>query len=305
MRRPPPVNEFAKYPVAGGTIALAIGVTVAAWSGKVDVSPLYETVDIRRGELWRLLTSALPHADILHLAFNVYWTWVFGTLVEEIFGHLKLLGILVLLAVAANGAEYAILSGGEGLSGIGYGLFALIWVLSSRDERFAGVIDQKTIGLFVVWFFACIVMTMGGYPIGNIAHGVGAITEGLLGLAIASSATRRIAWWSGLVVLVAAILVGATVARPWINLSKYGGYDEAKLGYEALNDDRNEDALRWFRDATIMQPRIATDWFDMGVAYDRLHRHSQAVIAYKRARDLEPSNAEYQAAARDAGGYGE
>src|ERR1700722_13554187 len=152
MRRPPPLSNVMKYPVVGVTIALATVVTLASWSGKIDVTPLYETVDIRRGQLWRLVTSALPHGDILHLVFNLYWTWVFGTLVEEIFGHLKTLAIFLLLAVIANGAEYAILSGGIGLSGIVYGLFGLLWVLSRHNQKFAEVIDQKTAGLFVVWF---------------------------------------------------------------------------------------------------------------------------------------------------------
>src|ERR1700722_13651110 len=175
MRRAPPWTDFKKYPVVSATIVMAVVVTLACWSGKVDVKTLSETVEIRRGELWRLLTSALPHGDILHLAFNVYWTWAFGTLVEESFGSAKTLGIFVFLAVVADGAEYAFLSGGIGLSGIGYGLFGMLWVLSRRDRRFAGIIDQKTVGLFVAWFFVCIFLTTSGYPIGNIAHSAGAI----------------------------------------------------------------------------------------------------------------------------------
>src|SRR5579871_83362 len=111
MRPPPPLTEARKYPVVIGTLALAIGVTPGSLAGKIDVSPLYANVEVRRWQLWRLVTSALPHVDFFHLIFNVYWTWVFGTLVEEYFGHLKTLGIFILLAFAANGAEYAILSG--------------------------------------------------------------------------------------------------------------------------------------------------------------------------------------------------
>lgn len=297
MRRPPPVSDFVKYPIVGGTIALAVGVTLAWWSGKVDITSLFTTAEIRRGELWRLLTSVLPHANILHLAFNVYWIWVFGTLVEEVFGHARTLAIFVLLAVASNGAEYAFLDGGVGLSGIGYGLFGMMWVLTSRDRRFDEVIDQRTITLFVAWFFICILMTVMGYPIANVAHGIGAVAGALLGFSISSSSRHRVVAWSALTLLAAGVLVAATIARPWVNLSRHGGEEEARLGYEALIADRNEEAIRWLRDATRMQPRSAGDWFNLGIACDRLQRHAEATAAFKRAHDLEPANEEYQAAA--------
>lgn len=294
MRRAPQWTDFKKYPVVSATIVTAVVVTFACWSGKVDVKTLSETVEIRRGEIWRLLTSSFPHGDILHLAFNVYWTWVFGTLVEEQFGSFKTLAIFILLAVAANGAEFAVLTGGIGLSGIGYGLFGMLWVLSRRDRRFAGVIDQKTIGLFVAWFFFCIFLTGAGYPIGNVAHGVGAITGALLGWAIVSEVPQRRALSALLIILVIGVLVGVTIARPWINVSKYGGYEEGQLGYDALMAGRNEEAVGWLLDATRMQPAEASYWYDMGIAYDRLGRHSEAGAAYRRAFNLDPSSNEYR-----------
>lgn len=299
MRRPPPWSDIAKYPVAGGTILLAIGVTLASWSGQVDVTPLYETIAIRQGQLWRLLTSTLPHADILHLLFNVYWTWVFGTLVEEVFGHFRTFAIFVLLALVSNAAEYAFLGGGIGLSGIGYGLFGLLWVLTRRDRRFADAVDDRTIGLFIAWFFLCILITFAGYPIGNVAHGVGAATGALLGWTISARPRPRLVGSAALAALLAAALAGATVARPWINLSKDRGLDEGKLGYDDLMAGRNAAAARWLRDATVMRPRDATYWFDLGIAYQRLNRHADAEAAYKRAIELAPSNAQFREATDD------
>jgi membrane associated rhomboid family serine protease len=298
LRRPPPLKNFMKYPIVSAAIALAVGITLASWSGKVDISPLCETIDIRRGQLWRILTSALPHANILHLGFNLYWTWALGTLVEERFGHWKTLAIFVLLAIVANGAEYAILVGAIGLSGVVYGLFGLLWVLSRFSPNLAGVIDRKTIGLFVLWFFFCIFLTVAGTPIANIAHGVGVLAGATMGWAI-SAPSRREVGFGALSALVVAVLAGSTLARPWINLSTYRGYDEANLGYDDLVAGRNAEALHWLRDAVIMQPRISGFWFNLGIAYDRLNQHSDAVAAYRKARDLEPNNAQYQAAASE------
>lgn len=64
-------TEFPKYPVVALTAVLAVGITVAWWA-KVDISPLFQNAEIRRGQLWRLLTSIFPHIDFFHLVFNVY-----------------------------------------------------------------------------------------------------------------------------------------------------------------------------------------------------------------------------------------
>ena len=296
MRRPPPLQEFLHYPIVGGTIALAIAVTLARWSGRVNVDALYETVDIRRGELWRLLTSALPHANALHLGFNCYWIWVFGTLIEKSFGPARTFAILILLAVVANGAEYALLTGGMGLSGVGYGLFGLIWALARHDARFEDAIDQNTITLFVGWFFFCILLTYMGYPIGNVAHGMGAVAGVLLGWAISNATQQRLAASGALALLVLGVLGGAVFARPWINLSSEGGIGEGRLGYELLLADHNEDALHWLRDATRMEPRNAGYWYNLAIADDRLNRQVEAVAAFQRAHDLDPTNDKYTSA---------
>jgi len=187
MRQPPKWTEFLKYPVTAGTGLLAIGVTLAWWA-KIDVTPLLESLMVRRGEVWRLVTSIFPHLGALHLIFNLYWLWVFGTLVEEIYGHFKTAGLFLLFAIGPNTLEYAFSNGGVGLSGVGYGLFGLLWILSRRDERFREAIDGKTIQLFVVWFFICVVLTLTNVmSVGNIAHGAGAV----LGILTACAITMR------------------------------------------------------------------------------------------------------------------
>jgi membrane associated rhomboid family serine protease len=45
------------------------------------------------GEYWRLLTSGFLHANVPHVLFNSWALWVFGPLVEAVFGRWKMLGI--------------------------------------------------------------------------------------------------------------------------------------------------------------------------------------------------------------------
>jgi hypothetical protein len=183
--------------------------------------------------------------------------------------------------------------GGIGLSGVGYGLFGLLWVLSRRDERFRDAIDARTVQLFVGWFFFCIAATLSNVmPVANIAHGTGAVLGILAGLAIALPDHRGpIATGLGAILFLG--LWGATLGRPRINLSGKAGYEEAKWGYDALLAHRNQEAVRWYRDAVTYQPKIPEYWYDMGFAYQGLGDLRAAVGAYRRAADLGAANAQY------------
>src|SRR5690606_36200319 len=47
--------------------------------------------EVREGQLWRLLTPIFLHLSIWHLLFNMYWTVVFGSLIETHRGFWMLL----------------------------------------------------------------------------------------------------------------------------------------------------------------------------------------------------------------------
>src|SRR3984957_3300188 len=137
----PSYGDFMQYPVVSATAALAIAVTLAWW-GKIDVSVLFESPQVGRGQWWRLLTSALPHINILHLIFNLSWLWVLGTKIERILGHLNTLWLFLILAIGSGAFEYAFLGPGVGLSGVGYGFFWLLWGFSVRGPRVAGAVGH-------------------------------------------------------------------------------------------------------------------------------------------------------------------
>jgi membrane associated rhomboid family serine protease len=300
MRYPPPLSAVLRYPVTGGLALLAIAVTAAEKNG-VDVSALKLDARFAHGEPWRLVTCILPHGDAFHILFNVYWLWVFGTLVEEAFGHLRFAALVLFLAIASGAAEFALFSGGIGLSGVGYGLFGMLWVLSRArrlDVRFADAVDQNIVVMFVAWFFLCIAGTAAGFMrIGNVAHGAGAVAGALVGLAVADRGPKRAAYATACVLLLCAALVGATVARPRLNFSRERGFDEVRLAAVATEQNRNEDAVTWYRRALALNGNEASWWHNLGVAYYRLDRFPEAVEAFRRASQIEPNNDTYR---RDA-----
>jgi membrane associated rhomboid family serine protease len=288
----PKWTEAWKYPVTAGTAGLAIGITLAWWA-KVDISPIFATAEIRRGQLWRLVTCIFPHLDIFHLMFDVYWVWIFGTSVEKVYGHTKTALFFLLLAVGSSSVDFALESGGVGLSGVGYGLFGLLFVLSKSDERFRDALDRRTITLFVGWFFFCIATTVTRiFPVANVAHGAGAILGVLVGYALCLPNHRKLAF-AGVTAVVLFGLWGATLGRPLVNFSGKAGYEEGKWGYDALVAGQNEQAIRWLRDAARLQPKEPTYWFDLGIAYYRAGDLPAAKTAYKRAIELDPGNSEY------------
>ncbi len=292
MRPTPKIIQIRRYPIVGGTAFLAIGVSLLWWT-KTDVSPLFMNAMVRRGELWRLVTSILPHVNVLHLLFNIYWLWVFGSVVEHVYGHLKTVGLILLFAVIPNAFEFAFLQGGVGLSGVGYGLFGLLWVLSRRDPRFSEAIDAKTVQLFVGWFFFCIVATVLGFmPVANIAHGTGAVTGILVGLAIVD-VQRRFEITAAISLMFLAGLWGSTLGRPGINLSKTAGYEEAHRGYEALMANQNQEAIRWLRDAVAYRSDDPVFWYNLAIAYERVGNHEGSANAYLTAAGHGNAAAQY------------
>jgi membrane associated rhomboid family serine protease len=278
MRPPPPLSDIGRFPVVGGTALLALAATVA-WKAKtnLDVDALTEGPEIALGEYWRLVTSILLHVSPFHLIFNLYWLWVLGSLLESIFGHFKMLAIIVMLAVGSGAAEYAFLRGGVGLSGVGYGLVGLLWILSRYDPRFEDAIDKNTVVLFGAWFLICIVLTESGImPVGNIAHGAGAVLGAALGYAIAGPKVWRIPAAVGLAVLLAGSVLGATIFRPDLNVSTHRGLAESRLGYKLLESGDNAGAEKVYRLAVRYRPSDPDCWRNLGVAVHRLGRTSEA-----------------------------
>src|SRR5262245_28034867 len=192
MLRPPPLKDMPRYPVTASVSIAALAATGAWWSGW-NIEHIAMTDGVwTKWELWRALTSILAHVNFFHLAFNLYWFWVFGTLVEKVYGHLKLAGIVSVLAFGSSLAEFALLQGGVGLSGVGYGLWSMLWLVEKRDPRFHGAVDRQTTQTFVVWFFLCVILTVVNImPVANIAHAVGAGLGVVLGLVATSEGTAK------------------------------------------------------------------------------------------------------------------
>lgn len=288
MIRAVPVREAPRFPATAGLAVLAVGVTVLSWSG-YEVGALSMSYRAYEGEPWRLVSAALPHVGVAHLAFNVYWLWVFGARLEARYGALRTLALYALCAVVANAAEHAVFAGGVGLSGVGYGLAGYLAVAAPRDPLLADAIDRRTLVLFALWFVFCVVATITRVmPVANVAHGAGA----LVGVSVAAAVTRplRWAWAIGTVLLALAALAGSSFARPLVNLGR-GGSKAAIDAEAAFARGDYEEAERLYRYAASVDPEEARHWYNVGVSQ---RRHGESGLqAHVRAHALAPDDERY------------
>ena len=289
MLAPLPLKNAYRLPVTSGTMLLSIAVTIAYWN-HFNIAPLYTDSTDLWCEPWRLLSSVLPHANFMHIAFNLYWFWVFGSRLETAFGPVRYAALILLFAFTSSAAEIAFLDGGIGLSGVGYGIFGLVWILSKKSPKFMHYIDAQTIGLFVLWFFLCIILTVTNImPIANIAHGAGAVVGIVTGYAITASPLRRRLLTAAIFMIVVVSYLGSTFLRPYLNFSSDGGSREAFEGWKALDAHRDEEGKRLLRTATRYRHADAKWWYNLGVADCRLRQWPEALAAFETAYRMDPS----------------
>lgn len=284
--RPLPIQLAPRVPATSGLIGAALLVAVLELLGH-DITALTVDRSTFTGEPWRLWTSALPHVGVLHLAFNLYWTWRFGGRVEERYGSWRTLGLYALLAPVSTAAEHAIFRGGVGLSGVGYGLFGFLWIASKRDSKLSDAMDPGTVKLFVGWFFVCIAATVAGMlPVANVAHGAGCAMGVLLGSAAVGS--RRPVAIAAILLLTVACGGGAWVARPYVNLSGEPALELATLGDAVLDEGDPARAIEAYRRSLELEPDDARVHYNLGVALQRAQRYEEALASYERSFELAP-----------------
>jgi membrane associated rhomboid family serine protease len=95
---------------------------------------------VAAGEWWRLITGAFLHLNLLHIGFNMYALWLFGPIIEQMYGHVEYAVIYLLCAVGGN--VLTILLAPDvpalGASGAIFGLFGLAFIVSRRRHLLLG-----------------------------------------------------------------------------------------------------------------------------------------------------------------------
>jgi tetratricopeptide (TPR) repeat protein len=68
----------------------------------------------------------------------------------------------------------------------------------------------------------------------------------------------------------------------------------AALAYRKQLASEDEEAAMLYREALDLDERNATNWFNLGIAFQKLGRHEAAISAYEKAVALAPDNATFR-----------
>ncbi len=165
----------ADFLLSGGSVTLLGG-----GGPLVDAGLVYAPA-VAAGEWWRIFTSAFLHLGLLHLALNMYGLFLFGPIIEQMYGHVEYL--VAYLLCAAGGSVLTILAapgqGAAGASGAIFGLLGMAFVVSRRhhvilDRRTGAILSQVgtllVINLFLTFSLRGISWTghVGGLVVGVV-----------------------------------------------------------------------------------------------------------------------------------------
>ena len=159
----------------------------------------FRAASLLRGEVWRLVTPIFIHYGFLHIAFNLYMLFNFGSLIERRYSWKRLLMLVLLSSAISNFVQCTVAEAWQGIvphlfgdclitslggmSGVVYGLFGYVWVKAVYDPKFGFRIPQSSIIIMMVWLFGCMFsdkLANAGIPffpqnVANWAHGIGLI----------------------------------------------------------------------------------------------------------------------------------
>lgn len=154
-------------------------------NGMDKLSPLFFSSEgkefikeIRRGEIWRLITPVFLHFGFLHIIFNLLWLKDLGKVLEHKGGPIFFGVFFIIAAILSNFAQY--LTFGPkfgGMSGVVYGFLGLLWMNSTFNSRSEISLPKHDVNMMIVWFLLCMAGLIGN--IANMAHGVG-LTVGMI-----------------------------------------------------------------------------------------------------------------------------
>jgi len=92
---------------------------------------------VHHGQWYRLLTSAFLHANISHIAFNMFTLAIVGPPVEVALGRVRFVALYLVSALGGSVASYLLNTPGQigvGASGAIFGLFGAYFVIARRQR---------------------------------------------------------------------------------------------------------------------------------------------------------------------------
>lgn len=168
-------------------------------------------VGIAQGDYYRLLSAAFLHANVIHIAFNMYALFAFGSQVELLLGRGRFIALYLASALGGSVLSYTLHSPrgfiGVGASGAVFGLFGAFYVIAKG----ARADTSQIVGLIAI----NLVLGFAIAGIDNYAHIGGLVTGAALTwiLAKVPRGAQRTAIQSVAIAGIVLLLSGLAVVR--------------------------------------------------------------------------------------------
>lgn len=147
--------------------------------GKFLLFQSLETL-LASGQYWRLITPVFLHFSLLHLVFNLLWTYELGRRIEFAHQRWVVVVLVLVMGITSNIAQF-VMTGPMfgGLSGVIFGMMAYTWLWDriSKDFRFG--LPPMLMIFMLLWLILGIsglFESMGMGAVANMAHLVGLLS---------------------------------------------------------------------------------------------------------------------------------
>jgi membrane associated rhomboid family serine protease len=153
-------------------IVACIVISIAFWLSNPNVTLEYLAFsgdNLLNGRVWTLVTSLFLHADILHLAGNMLFLYIFGNTIEEEMGATKTLGVFFIGGVLSFLLSLLFYDWSTPLIGASAAIFTLsaIVVLTKPLKLSIIILPQ---GLIAILYFVYNALAVYAGAEGNVAY---------------------------------------------------------------------------------------------------------------------------------------
>jgi len=168
--------------LAGGS-----GLSLTGGAGPLSQAGTVYGPAVANGEWWRLITGAFLHLGLLHIAFNMYALWLFGPIIEQMYGHVEFAVIYLLCALGGNVLTILVAPDvpALGASGAIFGLFGLAFIVSRRRHLLLGPQARAMLSRVGSLLVLNLIITFTLPFISWTGHVGGLAVGGLIGLLLA------------------------------------------------------------------------------------------------------------------------
>lgn len=142
-------------------------------TGKIVAPGILELLQL--GQFHRWISPIFLHFGPMHLFFNMSATLAYGRVIEQRSGSFRFLGMVLLMALVSNFAQYFV-SGPTfgGMSGVDFGLFGFLWMKSKFAPEYGIGLSRESVNYMLIFAALCVFGVFG--PIANAAHFAGMFT---------------------------------------------------------------------------------------------------------------------------------